>query len=37
MAFGTLPWRNVILTCVALLLRDTAGIGSAPHLLVGVL
>jgi hypothetical protein len=31
MAFGTLLWKSVILTSVALLLRDIAGIGSAPQ------
>ncbi len=31
MAFGTLLWKSVILTSVALLLRDLAGIGSAPQ------
>ncbi len=30
MTFGTLLWKNVILTRAALLLRDIAGIGSAP-------
>ena len=33
MAFGTLLWKSVILTSVALLLRDLAGIGSAPHIM----
>ncbi len=32
MAFGTLLWNSIILTSVALLLRDLAGIGSAPHI-----
>ena len=32
MAFGTLLWKSVILTSVTLLLRDIAGIGSAPRL-----
>jgi hypothetical protein len=31
MAFGTLLWKSVFLTSVALLLRDIAGIGSAPQ------
>ena len=31
MAFGTLLWKSVILTSVPLLLRDIAGIGSAPR------
>ena len=31
MTFGTLLWKSVILTSVALLLRDIAGIGSAPQ------
>ncbi len=31
MAFGTLLWESVILTSVALLLRDIVGIGSAPR------
>ncbi len=31
MAFGILLWESVILTSVALLLRDIAGIGSAPQ------
>jgi len=31
MAFGTLLWESIILTSVALLLRDIAGIGSAPR------
>ena len=31
MAFGTLLWKSVILTSVALLLGDIAGIGSAPQ------
>ena len=31
MAFGTLLWKSVILTSVTLLLRDLAGIGSAPQ------
>ena len=31
MAFGTLLWKSVILTSVTLLLRDIAGIGSAPQ------
>ena len=32
MAFGTLLWKSVILTSVALLLRDIAGIGSVPQI-----
>ena len=32
MAFGTLLWKSVILTSVTLLLRDLAGIGSAPQI-----
>ena len=31
MTFGTLLWKSVILTRAALLLRDIAGIGSAPR------
>ena len=31
MTFGTLLWESVILTSVTLLLRDLAGIGSAPR------
>ena len=31
MTFGTLLWKGVILTRAALLLRDIAGIGSAPY------
>jgi hypothetical protein len=31
MTLGTLLWKNAILTSLALLLRDLAGIGSAPH------
>jgi hypothetical protein len=30
-AFETLLWKSVVLTSVALILRDIAGIGSAPH------
>ena len=32
MAFGILLWKSVILTSVTLLLRDIAGIGSAPRI-----
>jgi hypothetical protein len=32
MAFRALLWKSVILTSIALLLRDIAGIGSAPLL-----
>jgi hypothetical protein len=31
-AFGTLLRKSVILTSIALLLRDIAGIGSAPRI-----
>ena len=30
-AFGTLLWTSLVLTSVALILRDIAGIGSAPR------
>jgi hypothetical protein len=30
-AYGTLLWKRLVLTSVALILRDIAGIGSAPQ------